>query len=222
MRRLGALLAGLALFLAAAIRGPALAHLCAFGATRKLNRSHAMLRLIRFLSIFALSFALIPAGAQVYKWVDDRGVTNYASKPPADIKSGAKAVSIAERISVYAPNPAVQRLIDAVASGRERMLSDRIELLERKLARDRELAQYAAAADARAAQAAYEHCLAQRRVDCDYDGAYSPYGAGAVLAVFQRRPPALFPARLRSHDGAETSVGRRAQGNHRRTPRPNQ
>jgi uncharacterized protein DUF4124 len=149
-----------------------------------------------------VTLATVPAYAQVYKWVDERGVTNYSSEPPADRKAGLKPATVADRISVYAPEPAVQRAISAISLGKDRILSDRIDSLERQLAADRQSSQYAAAAEAHAAQAAYAQCVAERRVDCDYDSGRYPYASGGVLTVIHRRPRPHIPAMARSGAGA--------------------
>ena len=43
---------------------------------------------MRFLSIALVTACLcLPAWGQIYKWVDEKGVTQYGQKPPADNKS---------------------------------------------------------------------------------------------------------------------------------------
>jgi hypothetical protein len=148
--------------------------------------------------------------------VDERGVTNYSSEPPADRKAAVKAATVADRISVYAPEPALQRSISALSIGRDRILSGRIDSLERELAGERQSSQYASAAEARAAQAAYAQCLAERRVDCDYDSGYYPYRAGGVLTVVQHRPRPRIPSIARSRVAAENFARLRSDGNLRR------
>ena len=81
-----------------------------------------MLRAILLTSVLAAVLAAVPAYAQIYKWVDEHGVTNYSSEPPAGLKGGPKPATVADRISVYAPEPGVQRTIRAVSLGRERIL----------------------------------------------------------------------------------------------------
>jgi len=164
-----------------------------------------MLRAIRHTSLVAAMLAVVPANAQVYKWVDERGVTNYSSQPPADSNVKLKPATVADRISVYAPEPAVQRAISAVSLGNVRILTDRIDSLERQLAADRHAWQYAAAAEARAAQAAYAQCLAERRVDCDYDSGRYPYDLGGRLTAINHRPQPRMPAVARSGTGAGNS-----------------
>jgi Domain of unknown function (DUF4124) len=175
-----------------------------------------MRRVIPLTSVLAVMLAAIPAHAQVYKWVDEHGVTNYSSEPPADRNAGVKPATVADRISVYAPEPAVQRTIGAISLGKDRILSDRIDSLERQLAAERQSSQYAAAAEARAAQAAYVQCLAERRVDCDYDGGYYPYGLGGVLTVVHHRPRPHIPAMARSRVAAENIARSHSDGKLRR------
>ncbi len=126
------------------------------------------------------------AHAQIYKWVDEAGKTHYSDQAPA---GGKKVDTVADRISVYAPDPAL--LARAAATGRsDSVLSDRVDRLERqlhaeRLARERvELA-----AVTQASQAAYERCLLERRVDCDANGGTMPYpGPIALVSVRHRRP----------------------------------
>ena len=37
----------------------------------------------RYIPVLIALLASIPAGAQTYRWIDERGVTNYGTKPPA-------------------------------------------------------------------------------------------------------------------------------------------
>jgi hypothetical protein len=163
-----------------------------------------MPRLIRLTGgILAALLAVIPAQAQVYKWVDEHGVTNYSSDPPPAVrKGGPKTATVADRISVYAPEPGIQREIRAVSLGKDRILSDRIDALEREAA-ERQASEFAASAEARAAQAAYAQCQADRRVDCDYNSGYYPYGWGGVLTVVHRRPLPRNPGVGHSRSGTE-------------------
>jgi hypothetical protein len=175
----------------------------------------AMPRVIRLTSVVALMLAAIPAHAQVYKWVDEHGVTNYSSEPRADRNARVKPSTVADRISVYAPEPGLQRAINANSLGKDQVLSGRIDALERQLAAERQSSQYAVAGEARAAQAAYAQCLAERRVDCDYDSGYYPYGVGGVLTVVQHRPRPHIPSKARSRFAAENVARLQADGKHR-------
>src|SRR6266852_5166576 len=123
------------------------------------------------------------AHAQIYKWVDEAGKTHYSDTAPAGRK---KIDTVADRISVYAPDPALLARAAATAAP-DPALSDRVDRLERQLQAERlarqqyELASFT--------QAAYERCLADRRVDCDAYGGTMPYaGPIAVVPVRHRRP----------------------------------
>src|SRR2546425_4787457 len=120
-----------------------------------------------------------PACAQIYKWVDEAGKTHYSDQAPA---GGKKLDTVADRISVYAPDPSLRARAAA-----NPVLSDRVDRLERQLYAER-LArqQYELAAFS---QAAYERCRSERRVDCDGYGATIPYaGPIAVVPLRHRRP----------------------------------
>ncbi|HEY6241521.1 MAG TPA: DUF4124 domain-containing protein, partial [Burkholderiales bacterium] len=67
-----------------------------------------------------LAAASGPARAQIYKWVDEAGTTHYSDKAPAGRKTPD---TIADRISVYAPDPSIARA--APSAGSSSVLSDR-------------------------------------------------------------------------------------------------
>ena len=139
------------------------------------------------------TFSAAPAWAQIYKWVDDHGVVNYSNQPPANRKAKELDTS-AIPVSIYEAEKPGHRA--AAARSEAASLSDKIDRLERQLEAEREARQYAAAADARALQAAYDQCVAQRGVDCNgiYNGFY-PYGSTAVFVPrFHRfRIAPIFP-----------------------------
>ena len=58
--------------------------------------------LLPLIALFAL-----PAGAETYKWVDERGVINYSNTPPAGVKA-AKPLPAAERVSVVESDEATK------------------------------------------------------------------------------------------------------------------
>jgi hypothetical protein len=101
-----------------------------------------------------------PLCAETYKWVDERGVTNYSNSPPANLKLAKKTQVVEERLSVYTPDPGLLRAIQV----HPQMIAP-IPYARGAYAPQ----QYAAAT-----QAMYDDCLAQRRVDCN-DASY-PYG----------------------------------------------
>jgi hypothetical protein len=68
---------------------------------------------LKLLLASAAIAAAAPAGAQLYKWVDERGVTNYSSQPPADPGSARQLKEVEDRVSVYTPDAALLRDIEA-------------------------------------------------------------------------------------------------------------
>src|SRR5438552_118487 len=143
---------------------------------------------------FIVSFVILlvaangAAHAQIYKWVDEDGKTHYSDQAPA---GGKKPETVADRISVYAPDPTLLARA-ATTAARDPALSDRLDRLERqlhaeRLARAQQQAELAAYTQA--SQSVYERCVAERRVDCDSYGATMPYaGPIAVVPVRHRRP----------------------------------
>ncbi|HMG59463.1 MAG TPA: DUF4124 domain-containing protein [Burkholderiales bacterium] len=139
-------------------------------------------------SVILLAAAVGPAHAQIYKWVDAAGKTHYSDTAPMD---GKKPGTVTDRISVYAPDPAL--LARAAATpGPDPVLSDKVDRLERQLHAER-LArpqqQVELASLTQASQSIYERCVSERRVDCDAYGGSMPYvGPIAVVPVRHRRP----------------------------------
>jgi hypothetical protein len=125
------------------------------------------------LATLAALLVLAPAAhAEIYKWVDDKGVVNYTSTPPPENRKSVKLDEAQGRVSTI-------EAFDYAKSGaprREQALQERVARLEQEVA----LGRQAAAQDAAAAAEAYrlwrEQCIAQRRVDCDG----GPYAASFV------------------------------------------
>ena len=146
-----------------------------------------MLARISLVTVFMATLAAAPAHADVYKWVDQHGVTNYAGKPPADAKAVKKVDILAQRLSVYTPDAALVLAIASGSRGSDRILSDRVDSLERQLEAERRARQAAAAAGLQAAQAAYDRCVADRRVDCN--GNNFQYPPAMVVTNPRRQTP---------------------------------
>src|SRR5215475_5492978 len=85
--------------------------------------------------------------AQVYKWIDEKGVVNYSGTPPEKHKS-TKLDEENGRVSTVESYNYARNL----PSPRERALQDRVDRLEQEAARYLQWR---------------EACIAQRRVDCD-------------------------------------------------------
>src|SRR5256885_10544439 len=138
-------------------------------------------------SVILLAAAVGPAHAQIYKWVDSAGKTHYSDTAPLD---GRKPDTVPDRISVYAPDPALLARAAAIAVP-DPALSNRVDRLERqlhaeRLARARQQAQLASFTPA--SQSVYERCLLARRGDFQsLDG--TPPHAGALSGVPVLAPP---------------------------------
>ena len=123
--------------------------------------------------------------AEIYKWVDQKGVTNYSSSPPAAGK--AKTLNLeATSVSVYqAPSPQDSALLlDA-------MMRHRVAMLEHQLRAERMARMASYQTDADRYRLDYEQCLSERRVDCDggRTGTYaSPYFYAPAPLFMVRRP----------------------------------
>jgi hypothetical protein len=153
-----------------------------------------MPRAIRSSTLVVILLWAATAWAQVHKWVDDKGVVNYSSQPPANRKSvllDPNSVSV----SVYTPEEAPMRTRQPLASPNERTLTERIASLERTLEAERHSRLSLTDAHARASELQYERCRHDRRVDCDHSGLdpyYPPYGPSFVVlrAPLRTRVPA--------------------------------
>jgi hypothetical protein len=127
----------------------------------------------------------------VYKWVDEKGVVNYSNEAPADGK--AKQLDPkASRVSVIASDENQRQVAGASAS--DRVLAEKIDRLERKLDAERYARSVSEAQAQSAADAWYQQCQRDRRVDCDYAGDMDPYYGGYgwpyyVPVVGARRQP---------------------------------
>lgn len=125
-----------------------------------------------------LALASSPLLAQVYKWIDEKGVVNYSNEPPANIKA-TQLDPKASRLSVVDSDDALKRAVSPSAS--ESALSEKIDRLERKLDAERYARSVADSQAQAAADSWYQQCLRDRRVDCDYAGmdpnyyGYGPY-----------------------------------------------
>ena len=158
-----------------------------------------------------LAVALVWAGAavwssgssaEIYKWVDEKGVTNYSGAPPAHGKAQSLDLQSAS-VSVYpAPPPEqVARALDAAMRARIERLEN--ELLSERRARVAQQTSTQVESDHR--RLAYEQCLRDRRVDCDLvrDGLYAAnyysryYAVAAPFVVAGRSflAPRLMPVR---------------------------
>lgn len=150
--------------------------------------------LLRRLSGALLFLLAVNASAEVYRWVDEHGVVNYGSSPPAGSK--AKAIDADRaRLSVV-PAPA-KPAAPAPASAEQAALRERLGKLESQLEDERRLRAQTQATQAEELARARADCEAQRRLNCDTD----PYGRFEPTVIFSpvRRPIVFKPHRPPGH-----------------------
>ncbi|MGH8680480.1 MAG: DUF4124 domain-containing protein [Burkholderiales bacterium] len=142
------------------------------------------MRNVQLAALAALLMLAPVAHAEIYKWVDEKGVVNYTSTPPQNRKS-VKLDEEQGRVSTI-------EAYDYSKSGaarREQALQERVARLEQEAARGRQTAALDAAAAADAYRVWREQCIAQRRVDCDEPYAASFVDPGLVFPGAVVRPP---------------------------------
>lgn len=155
-------------------------------------------RRLRAALLVAALAAAMPAGAQTYKWVDERGGVTYSNTPPPADGRAKKVDAVAERVSVYTPD---SQLIEAMKADPTRDAT--IAGLQRELNAAKQSSADAARKSKR--DAAYERCVSQRRVDCerlrsggtaegepvlppDYATLYYPHVVGAAHFPHRTKP----------------------------------
>lgn len=149
------------------------------------------LPLLISLLVASLAAGSLPASAaQLYKWVDERGVTNYSNQPPVNPDTAKNLGPVEGNLSVYSPDPALTR---AVATYRQesgnRALAERVDYLERQLAAERLARQYAAPVVPAAAPCPSGDCYGNY-------GTYYPAGGGGFFPIVGHKHKRLIPAQL--------------------------
>jgi hypothetical protein len=109
-----------------------------------------------FLPIAILFLAAAPSHAETYKWVDEKGVTNYSSTPPP--AKATKAKVIEDRISIIPADPSFAEASKALR------------------AREARRAEYAHAEWIQRQNAAPPPQAYSTDADCAYCSDYYPYG----------------------------------------------
>jgi hypothetical protein len=78
------------------------------------------------------ALAALPAGravsAELYKWVDERGVVNYSNQMPADPVTASSVNAVGDRVSVYSPDAALTREIEADRERARRAVQEKPEV----------------------------------------------------------------------------------------------
>ena len=131
---------------------------------------------MRFALLVLALTATAPLHAQIYKWVDAKGVTHYSDKPPADRQ--AKPQIVEERLSIIPSDPALSAATSAMrAQGARQAELAQAEWLQRQRLM---LAAQAMPGD-------YSDC--PYRMDCDWPYAYRYGYAYAPFVSRAPRPP---------------------------------
>jgi hypothetical protein len=147
----------------------------------------------RTLLVLSAAIAVALAGvahAQVYKWVDEKGVVNYSSSPPPKGRVAVKLDEDSRRVSTI---PVSEARRDGPAAATDPALRRRVDELEREAAEQRQGAAQQEAAAAEAQRRWVEQCRADRRVDCDDPtrGAYVDPGYNHAYPPANARPRPL-------------------------------
>lgn len=150
--------------------------------------------LTRYALILVLAGAAPLARAEIYKWVDENGVTNYSNTPPAARKATARVQSVEDRISVI---PSAQAAPPPVDVYRRLAAIDQEWLQRQRLM---------------AATATYNAsaCASPLQSDCFYDdyrvgsyyGPYVPLIAVRNVPFNRRHVSGVRPVRAAMHLGS--------------------
>jgi hypothetical protein len=158
------------------------------------------MRALLHCAILAGAFAAAaPACADTYKWIDDKGVTNYSDSPPSAKASKARVVT--DRVSVVASDPALASAITAFRARAARQEEfDEADWLQRQ-----RLMLAEKAVDANASCPYRADCGA---ADGPYIDSYFPYAPAFAVGAARRfhRPFGRGSASLRHAGGAMRSL----------------
>ncbi len=135
--------------------------------------------------IAPIAFMLMTLGAplvcaaELYRWVDEKGVTNYSTQQPTEGKSVGKAATVPNTISVYTPD---KDLLERVEAARHRAI---------EAEKNPPPVQRAPREQASASTPAIEPC---RTAECQQQAANPTYVIpGPVVVAGSRRPPRQIP-----------------------------
>ena len=127
------------------------------------------------------------SAAQLYKWVDERGVTNYSNEPPR----GQKVTPVQDRMSTYSIAPAPGASASTGASAPDPM-RERAQTLERQIELERQQRAIAAEQEDARRRRAYDECVRARGVDCD-NLSELPAGLAPTEVIVPARRAGLAP-----------------------------
>ena len=147
---------------------------------------------LRLIPALILALAALPAQAETYKWIDEKGQVNYSNAPPPSV--AGKAQQVEEKISVIGMDPAVRAWAERRFADRAR--ADELDWQQRQ-------------------RAVYLQTLSpgygSGYSDDDYPSSYYPgyYGGFVRRPILARalvnNPSPRFPTRLRSEFASPNS-----------------
>ncbi len=146
------------------------------------------------------------AANTVFKWVDEKGVVNYATAPPPAARNLVAINAAPALVSTGQPGDEEARywrerrgresLRDAREDQDVRLRRETEELRQVQIRQQMQLAAQSANSDEQRLRLAREQCLRERRIDCDGSGGISYYPAPIVVRAVSRqsiRQVAPFP-----------------------------
>lgn len=149
-------------------------------------------------SIFiTVTAASTPASAQLYKWIDVRGVTNYSNTSPAGAAATNKVAVVESTLSVYTPDA---DFLEAVKAMRQRAIQKSTEPEPQR----------APVARIASPPYGYEQCMGSGRLGCDdlYPVHYPAYLPVAAYGRHGGQPTRfLAPPRAVAADQSRVSRG---------------
>lgn len=156
---------------------------------------------IRCLIAVAAMLPVSAASAQIYKWVDENGVTNYSSQRPADTKAPQHVGVVESNISVYTPDRSLVQAVEAF-----RIRSNEIGV-EASAPEASPVNRYAAPAYV-PVPVASDPCGGYREANCNefYTG-YYPYAPVVGHRFYRRRHKRIPQIRLKPGTIAGQVVG---------------
>jgi hypothetical protein len=117
--------------------------------------------------------------AELYRWIDERGVTNYSNEPPPKGASAKDVRTVEDRLSVYTPEKSAPVASPPAQQTRSASVTREPEPEPR------------ASAAARSAAPAYDPCITSANEIVCYGPA--PYDASPVFSGRYRRPRLVQP-----------------------------
>lgn len=164
--------------------------------------SHRSLSLALIAGLAFASAHVLATASTVYKWTDERGVVNYTNAPPPKARNPTPVnaspaleshVTADEEEARYWRERRQRETLRDMEAARERR---EMQAMRQAQARhSMALATQSAARDEEARRAARDHCLRERRIDCDNpQGAWPSYYSSTPVIVRRFAPQPITSA----------------------------